>query len=133
MSVEESLAPENELSLKSKRIYEITYKTFDSWRTAHKLTSVSQSMMIEYFEEISEKYKPSSLWSIYSMLKTIIYLKEDIDIGRYRDLLSLLKKKSEGFKSEKSSILTPQHIDKFLTEAPDDIYLAVKVKQTNNL
>ena len=88
-----------------------------------------------YFKELSKSQKPTTMWSIYSMLKTTIQIYNNININKYGQLISFLKKESKGFQSKKSNILTPEQIKKFIDEAPDDKYLATKVniKYTNKL
>lgn len=90
------------LPSKSKKLYEATYKAFVEWKSRHKTTSSSETVLLAYFSELSRKYKPTSLWSTYSMLKTTMKIKEKIDICRYAQLTALLKQKSVGFKSKKS-------------------------------
>lgn len=83
--------------------------------------------MLVYFDELSKRFKPSTIWSKYSMLKSTLTILRGVDIGGYRQLAALLAKNSKGFVSKKSKILESQHVEKFLNEAPDDKYLAVKV------
>lgn len=73
--------------------------------------------------------KPSSLWSIHSMLRSTINLNhENVNIAHYPKLIALLKRKSDGFKGKKSKILTPEEIKKFLEKAPNSIFLLMKVR-----
>lgn len=116
------------LPTKSEKIYESTYQLFDKWRQNHNTTKSSENILLSYFDELIKKYKPSSMWSIYSMLKTTINLKEGIDISKYHKLISLLKRHGTGFRSKKSSVLMPEEIKTFLQEAPDDQYLGTKVR-----
>lgn len=115
------------LPAKSKKVYEATYNGFVEWKKGHKTSSSSETVLLAYFNELSRKYKPTSLWSTYSMLKSTMKIKEKIDISRYAQLTALLKQKSVGFKSKKSKVLRSEEINKFLTEAPDAVYLATKV------
>lgn len=80
-----------------------------------------------YFSELSKKYKSSSLWAHYSMLKSTISTNHNIDIKTYLKLTAFLKKQSIGFKSKKSKVLTPNDVEKYLNEAPNEIHLATKV------
>ncbi|XP_045466569.1 uncharacterized protein LOC123675267 [Harmonia axyridis] len=61
------------------------------------------------------------------MLKSVINIREDIDISKFPKLLAFLKRRNEGFKPKKSRILTSEQVDQFLREAPDDKYLMLKV------
>lgn len=40
---------------------------------------------------------PASLWCEYSMLKTTILYKEDMDISKYAKLIGYLKRKNQGY------------------------------------
>nr|XP_034828518.1 uncharacterized protein LOC117985835 [Maniola hyperantus] len=80
-----------------------------------------------YFEELAEKYKPSTLWCVYSMLKATVKARDDIDVKDYTNLTNFIKRASKGFKSKKANVLSSEHIQKFLDEAPDIIYLVTKV------
>ncbi|KAJ8974597.1 hypothetical protein NQ317_008739 [Molorchus minor] len=59
----------------------------------------------------------STLWAHYSMLKSIINIRENVDI----------KEKNKGFKPKKSTVLTIEQVDQFLRETPGDKYLVMKV------
>lgn len=63
------------------------------------------------------------------MVKTMLKIKENIDISEYRTLLAGLKKNASGFKSQKSELFTVDQIKKFLLEAPDVCYLGKKVRK----
>lgn len=60
------------------------------------------------------------------MLRTTIEKNHNIDIN-YPKLLSLLKKFAVGYTAKKSNVFEPNEIDKFLSEAPDNEFLATKV------
>lgn len=42
-------------------------------------------------------------------------------------MTAFLKRRSDGFRSQKSKVLTSNNVEKFINEAPDDQYLATKV------
>ncbi|XP_034939961.1 uncharacterized protein [Chelonus insularis] len=112
---------------KSKKLYTSAYENFIKWRSKKGTSLASESVLLEYFTELNEKYKPSSLWAIYSMLKKTLSMQEKININNYNKLSSLLKKLSRGFKSTKSRVLSSENIEKFINEAPDEVYLVTKV------
>lgn len=120
-------ATHNLLPLKSKERYEITYQKFMDWRHKHNVKSFSENVLLAYFEEISKTMKPSSLWAIYSMLRTTLNINNNINIANYPKLIALLKRKSDGFRSKKSKILSTEQINKFLKDASDDKHLLSKV------
>ncbi|XP_050299181.1 uncharacterized protein LOC126738053 isoform X2 [Anthonomus grandis grandis] len=80
-----------------------------------------------YFQELSEKYSPNSLWTKYSTLRSTLMVYKNIDISQYHRLISFLKVKSKGYVPKKSKVLEGEQIIKFIKKAPDDnIYLVHK-------
>ncbi|XP_063972557.1 uncharacterized protein LOC135160192 [Diachasmimorpha longicaudata] len=118
---------ENTLLSKSREKYQAIYKKFTSWRETNNKGPLSQEVLLDFFVELSEKMKPSSLWSHYSMLKHTINSNDKIDISSYKKLNVFLKLQSTGFKSKQTKVLTPNDIERFLNEAPDNQFLATKV------
>lgn len=112
---------------KSKNQYNAVYVKFIEWKTLHNAKTFSETVLMAYFQELSETYRPSTLWSKYSMLKAVIKLKHDIDIKTYTRLTAFLKRQSAGFQSKKSKVLTAEQIETFINEAPDQQHLATKV------
>lgn len=107
--------------------YEGRYNEFMRWRNSMNLTVTNQSTLLTYFEGLSEKWKPTTMWSVFSILKTMLMEKEKIDIGNYTELTYFLKCISEGYKPKKAEVLSAQNISDFLCNAPDDKYLVTKV------
>jgi hypothetical protein len=60
-----SLLPE-----KSTDRYLQAYQNFIIWKTSKDANSFSENVFLAYFMELSQKYKSSSLWCYYSMLKS---------------------------------------------------------------
>lgn len=122
-----SAAIHNLLPEKSKKQYEIAYKNFKEWCLKKKVEKTSENVLIAYLEDKSQSAKSSTLWSTYSMLKSTININENIDITRYSKLVPFLKKKSVGYRSKKSKVLTRDDVQRFLVEADDENYLLIKV------
>ncbi|KYQ46898.1 hypothetical protein ALC60_14097 [Trachymyrmex zeteki] len=121
----------NLLPNKSREKYTNTYDNFMKWRSEKKIKSLSENVILAYLTELSHTHKPSSLWATYSMLKSTLNAKNNINIHNYPKLVPFLKKQSQGFKSKKSKTLTAEEIKKFLHEAPDNKYLDLKVNIIN--
>lgn len=117
-----SLLPE-----KSLKIYEHTYKKFMEWRCEKNIHSFSENVVLSYISELAQDIKSSTLWSTFSMLKTTINIKHNINIGEYAKVRAYLKRKNEGYAPKKSRVLEKEQIAKFIKEAPDDIFLLTKV------
>lgn len=124
--------PTNKKTLpeKSRKTYELTYNTFMKWRKKNvkEVSSFSENVLLEYFRELSEKYKsPLSLWRNYSILKSMLNINHDVDIEEYSKLRTYLSRKTKGYQAKQSKMFSLDDINKFLAEAPDDSYLVVKV------
>lgn len=115
---------------KSKIRYLTKYKSFCEWRTKKFNTNVAtEDMMLNYFKELAEKSQPSTLYSVYSLLKTMLLQAEKTDISTYAELKKFLSTKSKGFKSKKAEHLTAQNVSDFVKFAPNKKYLASKVNK----
>lgn len=119
------------LPKKSKELYTAAYQKFMTWMTEKKIKTVSEEVTLVYFNEMSKTLKPTSLWSIFSMLKTTLKLNDGIDIDKYSKLKSILKNNSKGYLPKKSKIFSGQDINKFITEAPNQKHLLQKVSKSN--
>lgn len=76
----------------------------------------------------SEKYSPNTLWPKYSMLKTMLTLKNRNLPAKYFDMVeSVIKNKNKGYQAKKSKVLTREELIRFMSEAPDDVFLLQKV------
>ncbi|KAJ8914670.1 hypothetical protein NQ315_017367 [Exocentrus adspersus] len=81
-----------------------------------------------FFAEKSKTLSSSTLWAHYSMLKTMLNVKRNIDVSKFYKLSAFLKRKSEGYKPKKAKVLTLDQIDKFLLEAPDKDFLMINAR-----
>lgn len=114
---------------KSKAKYNLQYKLFIEWCVSKQVKKYSESVILTYLSELSKKYKSPTLWSINSMLKSTLLVKDNVNIGKYTKVIAFLKKQSIGHIPKKSRIFEQQEIEKFLRLAPDEIYLLMKVKR----
>lgn len=114
---------------KSHDRYIQTYNKFLEWQKSQNTNSFDENVLLAYFCEVAKVFKPSTLWSVFSMLRITIHCNHNVNIAQYTRLMAFLKKKSHGFKSTKSNVFTAEEIKKFLMEAPDAQYLALKVRQ----
>ncbi|PSN38741.1 hypothetical protein C0J52_16961 [Blattella germanica] len=75
----------------------------------------------------SKVFAASSLWCTYSKLKTILRVREKVDVSSFTNVVSFLKKMSVRHVPRKSNVLSRSQIDEFLLNAPDDVFLLIKV------
>lgn len=116
------------LPKKSADRYKLVYEAFQKWKVENKASSSDESVLIIYFQDLKKKLKPTTLWSVWSMLKKTLNAKDSIDIDKFLNLKSLLKNNAKGYKPTKSFVLDWNQIMKFMNNAPDLIYLALKVR-----
>ncbi|KAB0797682.1 hypothetical protein PPYR_08675 [Photinus pyralis] len=117
---------------KSKKKYDIQYDLFMKWCATKHVKRYSESVVLAYLSELSAKYKSSTLWSIHSMLKATLSVRQNVDIGSYVKVNAFLKKQSVGHIPKTSKTFTSTEVNTFLRDAPDDIYLMLKVTCCSN-
>lgn len=112
---------------KSKVRYEKAYKSFQNWMQEKKIKTVDEKVMLAYFNTEMAKFAPSSKWTFYSMLRTMINLNNNVDIAKFTKLVAILKRRSDGFQPKKSRILDKISILSYLRDADDHEALDIKV------
>lgn len=122
----------NLLPKQSKDVYEDAYKKYAEWKSTNKAIT-SENCLKVYFNDLIKHYKPSTIWSIYSKLKSTIQIYENISIENYKELTALLSQNSRGYKSKKSKVFTSEQINSFLENAPDEIHLAMNARNKHTI
>ncbi|KAJ8968840.1 hypothetical protein NQ314_002067 [Rhamnusium bicolor] len=79
------------LPQQSKNKYEFCYKKFMNWTLANGIENTSENVLTDYVKKLSCEIKPSTLCTTYSMLKTMINIKNNIDTSTYPKLRTFLK------------------------------------------
>lgn len=120
-------AAKKTLPARSCKKYNDVYEEFLNWKTENQAIT-SEDCLLTYFNGLIKKYKPSTVWSRHSMIKSQIKLHEDIDIAKYHKLNCILKRNATGFESKKSKTFTNRQVNQFLDEAPDEIHLGNKAR-----
>ena len=92
-----------------------------------KKVKTNERTLLAYFQFLSKKYKPSTLWTVHSKLKTMILHKEQIDIKKYTEVITFLKQNARGYIGKKAAIFDAEEVKNFLAEALDEKFLADKV------
>jgi hypothetical protein len=88
----------------------MAYENLSKLRKIIKTKSLSENVFRTNFNKFSTEIKPSTLWSIYSMLKSTKNMKHNINIGTYLKLQVFFKEKIKWIKSKNSKVLTSTDI-----------------------
>ncbi|KAJ8912672.1 hypothetical protein NQ315_011031 [Exocentrus adspersus] len=120
-------ATQNLLPKKSKEVYSSEYEKFINWMTENCVEHISETVLLGYFSDLSEKFSPSSLWSKYSIVKKTLMVNKNINIANYHKLIEYLKQGSKGYQPKKSKTLSRENVLKFIHEAPNETFLMKKV------
>jgi hypothetical protein len=115
---------------KSGTIYQTAYSRFISWCKKENANSFTENVFLAYFFYLKTeiKMKSSSLWSNYSMVRSLMNINHGIDISRFLKLRAFLKKQNECYTPKKSRVFTKKEFDKFLSDYSDQQNLGLKVK-----
>lgn len=120
-------ANENLLPSKSKVRYQKVYDEYKAWKEKKFASSNSERVVTAFFSEMIQRKKPSSLWAQYSMLKSTLKIYDRVDIEKYATLTAMLKQNSHGYEPKQAKTFTDSEAQQFLDNAPDDMWLDVKV------
>ena len=81
--------------------YERAYATYLAWCSEQDVSNnASESALLACFSGLRGRYASSSLWSIYSMLKVMIRVNPNVDIGNLLLLTHWLKENSKGHEKQ---------------------------------
>ncbi|KAJ8685454.1 hypothetical protein QAD02_021247 [Eretmocerus hayati] len=121
------LLKQNLLPVKSRREYELAYAHFSKWLHDNRSPPITENILMLYFEELSHTYSPPTLWSKWSMIKTLLNLRSNIKMGDFQNLKQFLKNFNKSFKAKQAAVFRWEDIEKFLRDAENFIYSAMKV------
>ena len=63
------------MPLKTKAVYEKELDLFQEWMNSHKIVAVDETVVLAYFQALSERFSPNSMWTKCSMLKRELTVK----------------------------------------------------------
>ncbi|KAG4070340.1 hypothetical protein HA402_006482 [Bradysia odoriphaga] len=106
------------------------YDEFMSWRKSWKINSFTEDVFMQFFREAAESLTPKALSTLFSTLKTEMRSKHKVHFGQFFVLFAFLRQKGVVLTSHRTNGLSKgfsdEEINKFLTEASDTEYLAMK-------
>ncbi|KAK5648217.1 hypothetical protein RI129_003109 [Pyrocoelia pectoralis] len=104
-------------------------KVRNTWLNLSRRDRQSSNSVIYFCEDhfdVRKIKKSSTIWTNYSMQRTMLNIKQNTDISKFARLIASLKTFSQEYQPKKSKILECKHITKFLSEAPDNIQCSPK-------
>ncbi|KAJ8669252.1 hypothetical protein QAD02_000511 [Eretmocerus hayati] len=119
-------AIENILPAKSRAYYRKVYIEYVDWKFVKNVVMSNGVILLAYFNHLSKNLALSTLWSKYSILKTMILKEENTNIGNHEKLKKFLEEKNVGFQAKKSLAFTENNLRAFFLHAPDHEFLAAK-------
>lgn len=119
----------------SREKYTRVYNNFKEWQKKYGTESVSNELILAYFHTLAtkKKYKPTSLWAYYSMLKATLRSYENVHIEKYKQVSAFLSARSSGYKAKKARVCSEDNIKTFIYQADEVSWLDVKVCTVNSV
>ncbi|KAJ8911188.1 hypothetical protein NQ315_006033 [Exocentrus adspersus] len=91
------------------------------------VNGVTEDVLLAYMNQLSARFSPNSLWAKWSMLKSCLEIKESVQIRRFQKVIAFLKRKNERYILRKTKVLSKEQVERFLLDAPDDLWLLAKI------
>ena len=110
---EAQLIIQNEtLPKKSSDRYLLVYNTYKKWRRENQnsLSGNEENNLIVYFTGLKQRLAPPTLWSIWSMLKSTMLTRDDMDIKKFLRLRDLIRQNNKNYRPKKSAVLSWENI-----------------------
>lgn len=127
VTTEDEPTNSSRLPEKSRALYETVYTSFMDWRKSNNINTFEEDVIMDYFKDLLKKYTPSSILTRYSMLRSTLEINHNIFLKQYLKLRLFLKEINSGYKKKSYKTFTTEEINKFIDEAPDEVYLPAKV------
>ncbi|KAJ8673513.1 hypothetical protein QAD02_004775 [Eretmocerus hayati] len=91
-------------------------------------TYITEDVMLLYMDHLhkDEKFTSSTLWAVYSMLKSFINAYDNVDITNYAAVRKYIKQKHRGHKPKKATTSTVEQVHTFVTKAEEPEHLLTK-------
>lgn len=118
-------ATEGLIPTKSNKAYKKQFDIFSTWCEHNNVKLITENVLMAYFHTISDK-KSSTLWTTYSILRTMINIRYNIDISKYLRLQGQLKRHSEKYEPKNTNMMT-----KDIEYKADSILVSVPKTKTN--
>lgn len=124
---EDNAVKEESLNHPIKR-HQAIYEHFIEWRDSEHHDSFSEDVFLEYFKHLLEKFGSSSLWSRYFALRSVLIINHNVNMAKHSKVRDFLKSVAADCEPKEGKTFTLEEVEKFITEAPDETYLALKVR-----
>ncbi|KAJ8672567.1 hypothetical protein QAD02_003826 [Eretmocerus hayati] len=122
-------ADEKHSSISDRAKYLKRYNDHKSWCESRNTDLLSEESLLVYLRtlRVVDGNAASTLRSVHSMIKACVKVYHNFDIGVFPNVNSYLSNLSRRHIPKKAFILTTQHMNQFVVEAPDIEYFLIKV------
>jgi integrase len=107
---------------KSSATYDKWINNFQQWVSLND-KDFSASSVLYYLSELSERYAPTSLWTIYSILNKFMKVFYSIDLNQCFLLKDFLKNLDKTHCPKKSSVLSSNDIENFVNKTDESVLI----------
>ncbi|KAJ8685968.1 hypothetical protein QAD02_021761 [Eretmocerus hayati] len=117
------------LPLRSKKLYTQRYNKYKKWCVDNKIpTYINEDVMLMYMDYLftKEKFISSTLWAVYSMIKSCINAYDSVDISNYSAVRRYIKNKHRGHKPKKAKTFSIENVHTFISTAKEPEHLLTK-------
>ncbi|KAJ8674247.1 hypothetical protein QAD02_005509 [Eretmocerus hayati] len=117
------------LPIRSKKHYTQRYNKYKKWCSDNKIPHfINEDVMLLYMDHLHkvDKFTSSTLWAVYSMLKSCINAYDNVDITNYAAVRKYIKQKHRGHKPKKATTFTVEQVHRFITCAEEPEHLLTK-------
>jgi hypothetical protein len=111
--VKNSLVPSG-----SVRLYSQQWRKYLDWCSTKQI--YLEDVLLVYFQELSQQYAPSSLWTFYSCINCYFQSNEGISLKKFSALNRFLKLLSSRPAPKQSAVFTEDQLRQYLHNAPNE-------------
>lgn len=115
---EDFLAP----SLRSQAAYLTTYKKYSEWKKENQFTSDDESVLLSYFQLLADAFVPSSLWTKYCHLNSVLQNLNGKGLSDYKNLKDFIINANKGYTARIRPFLTSQQVETYLNLNDDQYF-----------
>ena len=121
-------AREELIPVKSRGRYLRALNLFKMWQVENDCVgNYEEDVVLAFVNCFCDKNSVSTAWATYSMIKKVLQITEDVNIEFASSVNNFLKVRTRSYTPKQAKVFTNYEVAVFLLDAPDQVYLGVKV------